>query len=562
MPSRRSTRKKRGASTSSSSLTNAAGAPVIASPLRKKIAVESFSGSPRAIAKTISDYGLEHHLLNSKTAAVSSGHMAFVVKLFVTMVKPNYSTPWQMGKQKKSTSTGFVISGRRILTNAHCVAYQTSVKVRKHGSAKKVKARVVQVGHDCDLALLTVDDDKFWEGDFRDQYLELDETLPALQDSVSVVGYPTGGENLSVTAGVISRVDMQRYSHSDSSLLTIQIDAAINSGNSGGPAFHRGKVVGIAFETLDEAENIGYIIPVSVANHFLDEADRCIKTGKPYVGFGVVGTSWQCLENPSLREFLKMSEGDTGPMVANISPLSHAHKVLKPRDVILEIDGHSVADDGTVAFRGHERLAFKYHVTSKFVGDYTTLKVVRNGRKKTVKVKVTRVDHLVPSNLYDKLPEYLVHAGFVFTALSEPYMHSEYGKSWMCKAPVRFVKEALYGKKTKEGEQIVVLTTVLSHDINSGYTESMSPRRVITFNDESIRNLYHLACLVRNCRAKYLRFGLSDKKVVVLDRVEAEKSNAEIFASHNIPKAMSDGLHGESDPVGVGKNKAKRGGRK
>lgn len=96
-----------------------------------------------------------------------------------------------------------------------------------------------------------------------------------------MVGFPIGGENISVTAGVVvcywipciadslddphlltvhiapilslqSRVEMQQYSHSSQELLGVQIDAAINSGNSGGPAMNANfELVGIAFQSLD-----------------------------------------------------------------------------------------------------------------------------------------------------------------------------------------------------------------------------------------------------------------------------------------------------------------------
>lgn len=115
-----------------------------------------------------------------------------MIKVFASCCSPNYSMPWQMKKQFESTSSGFVLSGRRILTNAHSVAYHTSVQVRKHGSADKVPARVVAIGHDSDTALLAVDDDDFWE-DLG--HLELG-PLPQLQAKVTVVGYPTGGDNI------------------------------------------------------------------------------------------------------------------------------------------------------------------------------------------------------------------------------------------------------------------------------------------------------------------------------------------------------------------------------
>lgn len=74
------------------------------------------------------------------------------------------------------------------MTNAHVVADHTFVLVRKHGSPTKYKAEVQAVGHECDLALLTVESEEFWDGV---NSLELG-AIPFLQEAVAVVGYPQG----------------------------------------------------------------------------------------------------------------------------------------------------------------------------------------------------------------------------------------------------------------------------------------------------------------------------------------------------------------------------------
>ena len=196
------------------------------------------------------------------------------IKLFVTHVDPNYALPWQMRHQNSSTSTGFVIEGRRILTNAHCVDNYSVVKVKKRESSIKFIAEVIAIGRECDLALLTVRDEAFWKSEAGSAIvpIQLRGAPPALQDVATVVGFPVGGDNLAVTQGVVSRIDMQEYVHGAIELLAVQIDAAINPGNSGGPAFgDNHECVGIAFQSLKDGstENIGYIIPTEVVNHFL-----------------------------------------------------------------------------------------------------------------------------------------------------------------------------------------------------------------------------------------------------------------------------------------------------
>merc|ERR1719261_2011612 len=129
----------------------------------------------------------------------------------------------------------------------------------------------------------------------------LSQKVPHLEDDVLCVGFPVGGETISVTSGVISRIEVTTYTQAAAELLGIQIDAAINSGNSGGPAFNEaGECVGVAFQSLgaDEAENVGYVIPTVVVMHFLNDL---MKHGK-YTGFPTLGVEIQTMENPHLRE--------------------------------------------------------------------------------------------------------------------------------------------------------------------------------------------------------------------------------------------------------------------
>ena len=120
-------------------------------------------------------------------------------------------------------------------------------------------AQVLCVAPECDMALLTVAAPAFWEGLRPVRFAR---ALPRLEDAVTCVGYPIGGDGLSVTAGVVSRVEVTAYTHGSAELLGVQIDAAINAGNSGGPAFaDDGSCVGIAFQSIGsgDAENIGCV---------------------------------------------------------------------------------------------------------------------------------------------------------------------------------------------------------------------------------------------------------------------------------------------------------------
>ncbi|XP_044481220.1 protease Do-like 9, partial [Mangifera indica] len=267
--------------------------------------------------------------------------MDAVVKVFCVHTEPNFSLPWQRKRQYSSSSSGFVISGRRVLTNAHSVEHYTQVKLKKRGSDTKYLATVLAIGTECDIAMLTVNDDEFWEGVSPVEFGE----LPALQDAVTVVGYPIGGDTISVTSGVVSRIEILSYVHGSTELLGLQIDAAINSGNSGGPAFNdKGKCVGIAFQSLkhEDVENIGYVIPTPVIMHFIQD----YKKNGAYTGFPILGVEWQKMENPDLRMAMGMKPEQKGVRIRRIDPTAPEYEILKPSDIILSFDGVDIANDG------------------------------------------------------------------------------------------------------------------------------------------------------------------------------------------------------------------------
>lgn len=472
--------------------------------------------------------------LRRGSLGVSSNLLKSVVKIFSVRTEPNLTMPWQMKRQYSSTASGFIVSGRRIITNAHAVGFQTSIRVRKHGSAEKFVAKLVGVCHQCDLAVLTVTEEYFWR-DVED--LEFGD-IPELQENVTVIGYPTGGDSISVTKGVVSRVEETYYSHGSFRLLAIQIDAAINPGNSGGPALLGTKVVGVCFETLINAENIGYIIPVPVVQHFLLDVET---NGGNCSGFCDIGIQIQLLESENIRAAMKMTPEQSGILVNKVYPLSDAANVLKKDDIILAIDGSAIGNDGTIDFRdGGERISFRYALLSKFDGDLVKLDFLRAGEVKTAEVKVVKptVLSLVPANQYDVLPSYFIFAGLVFQTLTQPFLAQEWGKEWQQKAPVRFVEKALYAAKEHTDQEIVILSQILAADINVTYQQYV-PNAVTHVNGVVIRNLAHLVELVDTNTEPFFRFDLESERVIVLNAKDAALQSGEILEHHNIPNAKS-----------------------
>ncbi|KAF1880761.1 hypothetical protein Lal_00011820 [Lupinus albus] len=486
-----------------------------------------------------------------------------VVKVYCTHTAPDYSLPWQ--KQRQFTSTG-----RQDFENLNC---RILVKVKRRGDDTKYVAKVLARGVDCDIALLSVESDEFWE---EVEPLRFGH-LPHLQDSVTVVGYPLGGDTISVTKGVVSRIEVwypellncsknsnqvTSYAHGSSDLLGIQIDAAINPGNSGGPAFNaQGECIGVAFQVLrsEDAENIGYVIPTKVVSHFLSDYE---KNGR-YTGFACLGVLIQKLENPVLRAYLKVKSNE-GVLVRRVEPTSDANNVLKEGDVIVRFDGVRVGCEGTVPFRSNERIAFHYLISQKFPGDTAELGIIRAGTSMKVKVVLNPRVHLVPYHIDGGQPSYLIIAGLVFTPFSEPLIEEE------CEDTIglKLLAKARYSLAKFEGEQIVILSQVLANEVNIGYEDMNNLQashiqflrliatfpqffcvsqirffsQVLKFNGTRIKNIQHLAHLVDSCKDRYLCFEFEDSYVAVLERKAAATASSCILTNYGIPSERSPDL--------------------
>ncbi|CAL5219318.1 g1127 [Coccomyxa viridis] len=454
-----------------------------------------------------------------------------VLKVFVVQAVPNYAQPWQMRPQRSSSGSAFVTDTekRHIMTNSHVISNSTTVHVRRPGNPKKWRARLLCEGIICDLALLTVDEEEFWSEDLMSlQFVD----VPELQDSILVAGYPMGGDSLSITKGIVSRVVMTRYAHASNKLLGIQIDAAINPGNSGGPAFldlQQGKVAGVAFSKLSQADNVGYIIPWKIVAHFLREYNQ----HGSFRGCCSVGFRWQDMENAHMRDHYKLPPNGSGSLVFKIDPLAPAADTLEVNDVVLEIEGVPIADDGTVEFRNEERVEFSHIVRSKHIGDWLNALVLRDGKQMSVKYQLNLRRPLVPVLAgVDCVPSYFIVGGLVFVPLSIPFLEHAYGgNQWRKHAPVQILALVAEYRERME-EQVVVLFQVLAAEINFGY--KFQTVRCEAFNGQEVRNLATFAELVDGCTDKYMKFGLEGGKLVILDRLQANEDAPRILQQHAI----------------------------
>ncbi|MEW5867399.1 MAG: trypsin-like peptidase domain-containing protein [Bacillota bacterium] len=458
-----------------------------------------------------------------------------IVKVYAVYDSPDYYNPWSMEGPRSMTGSGSIIEGNYILTNAHVVSDVTFLQVRRHGETQRYQARVVAVSHTADLALVEVEDPEFSEGV---EPLQLGD-LPGPQQEVLVYGFPLGGDTLSVTKGVISRIEHQPYVHSSAPLLAGQIDAPINPGNSGGPVIVDGKIVGVVMQGIPQAQNIGYMVPTPIIRHFLED----ISDGR-HDDFPSLGIVMQNMENPNLRKYYKLPHGQTGVLITQVFPGSPSDGTIRPGDVLLSADGFPVASDGTVEFRPKERTDLAYVFQRRQVGERVPLKVLRDGQVLSLEVILHRSmnrNWLVPMEQYETPPSYYIYGGIVFSPLSKNLLLL-WGNDWYRSAPKKLVSFLDNNVPEVDGQQVVIVLRILAADINDGY-QDMVFSIIKKVNGEKVLNMADLVRLIEeNTADPYTVFETEDGQQIVLDAYEARKSRDRILATYKIREDRSEDL--------------------
>ena len=467
-------------------------------------------------------------LLSQAPSAPSAVYQS-VLRIEAATQVPDYQTPWNSGRFGGGIGTGFIIGKNQILTNAHVVSNARRVLITVHGSPQKYPAKVDFIAHDCDLALLSVENFE----DFKSFPTFTFGDVPQLESQVRVIGYPIGGERLSVTRGVVSRIDFQPYSHSRAdSHLVVQIDAAINPGNSGGPVVQDNKVVGVAFQGLRQADNTGYVIPTPVIRRFLKD----IEDGK-YDHYADLGITEFPLYNPAMRKAIGLPNDNKGVLITNVIPTSSTDGVLQAGDVLLSLDGKSVDSAGMVDIDG-EKVNLNEIIERKFAGDQVAVRYLRDGSWNDVDVTLKPLHwSRMYAIEYEKSPRYMVFAGLVFQPLdTNLFASSKFDDVTVRRLYTDYVPKGLFEKH----KDIVVLTRIESDPVTSQLGE-FSGFVVHKINGVEVTDLKHAHQLLHPSETPEFHvielFGA--KRPVIIPSASVEDANKRVQQSYGISRMLN-----------------------
>ncbi len=463
----------------------------------------------------------------SQAIDTTSGEWEGIVNIDCSVLFPDYREPWNAGQPSGGSGTGFLIGKNKFLTNAHVVSNATKLVIRMMSDPEPHPARIVHIAHDCDLAIIEAEDPSHFE---KLKPLAFG-GIPKLNTEVIAVGYPIGGERVSVTRGVVSRIDFRPYSHTGvDNHLAIQVDAAINPGNSGGPVMQGGKVIGVAFQGYSGrvAQNVGYMIPTPVIKRFLKD----IEDGR-YDHYVDLAVSDLAIENPAQIKALGIENDGHGVMVADVEPAGPAGSVLKTGDVLLSIDGKPVLNNGLINVDG-ELVDMNEVVERKFAGDKARLEFLRDGKKQAADITLSRfLPYVKLGSQYDQRPRYIVHAGLVFQPMDRNLMDAHNIRDPLTSYVFdNYMTQKIY----QERPEVVILTNVLPDEANT-YLTSYAHSIVDEINGVKIKALKDVQAALKKDGPKpgFIVIRLLEKgRPLVLKRELADAAHPRIMKTYNI----------------------------
>jgi S1-C subfamily serine protease len=453
-----------------------------------------------------------------------------VVKIFSTMRFPDPFKPWTKQAPSEATASGVVIEGRRILTNAHAVLYASQVQVQANAAGDKVSATVLAIAPGIDLAVLQLDDPSFFDSH---PPVARASKLPQIKEPVLAYGFPTGGSSLSITKGIVSRIEFASYNYPVSGL-RIQIDAAINPGNSGGPAIAGDKMIGLAFSRLGgDTQNIGYIIPNEEVELFLKD----IADGH-YDGKASMYDDLQTLENPALRDFLKLDKSVEG-MVVHRPDKTDSSYPLKEWDVISRIGDTPIDNQGMVKIDKDLRVNFAYMIQRLAKDDKLPLTVVRAGKPLKIELPVSANRPTLAPDLHGEYPSYFVYGPIVFSKATRQFLSLFENNAGLLRI-LGFVKSPLvtrvFDAPSADLEELVIISSpFFPHKLANGYSNATGSV-VYSINGTPVKSLKHLVTLLRDLQDPFvtIEFASRSGEALVFSRAAIMAATDEILTDNGV----------------------------
>jgi hypothetical protein len=420
-----------------------------------------------------------------------------VVRLNSTVQGWNAGQPWEKTNPSRRRALAAIVGPQQVLTTAEMVADATHLEFESPDGTLFAPAKIIAVDYEANLALLGPAAPA--EGD---KLFAPTQPVPvaapaAIGQTLEIYQIEDNGVELR-TNGVLQSINLATNFLPGQAFLTYQVKASMQSAASSYsiPVFNGGKLAGV-LSSYNSKDQLCDVAATDIVARFITAA-----TAVPYVGFPSLGVAIARTEDPSFRQWLKLTDEQGGIYLSSVRKGGAAAAAgVQKGDVLLAIDQHPIDRRGYYQHPSYGSLSWGHLVRGeKAVGETVKLSLIRAGQPLEVTATLTREDEqakLVPNYTFGRQPNYLVKGGFIFQELTRPMLEA-FGEEWASRAPLDLLDVYENPEKYQDrADRIIFLSGVIPTPATVGY-EPLRNLIVRKVNGTEIRNLKELIAAFKN----------------------------------------------------------------
>ena len=453
-----------------------------------------------------------------------------VVRVNSTNQSYDYARPWDKKNPFPRRGAGAILENGLVLVTAELVANHNHLEIEKPLTADKSTAEVVAVDYDANLALVKPVKADFLKGLGSFQLAE----GARVGDSAEILQIENNGE-IARTLATLTTIAVAPYPLDSLSLLVFKLSSPLQSRDSSFvlPAIREGKLLGLLMR-YDARTQTADLVPSPVIRRFLERAEKT-----PYIGFSRLGLSFSSTRDSQLRSYLGLAQPG-GIYLTEVIPESPAGLAdLRRGDIILEVDGQAVDQDGLYEDPDFGKILFTHLLTSREPdAGPLSIKYLRDGKTQDVEVTPKPIDptkSVSESHTFDKPPRYFILGGLIFQELSRTFLR-EWGANWTKTAPQRLVYlDAFQSELPKDRGKIVFLSGTLPSPDTIGY-EGLNNLVITRVNGIEIKSLDDVAKAAQSPENGFHKIEFEeDPKLLFLDANQIEANKENLARDYGIP---------------------------
>ena len=456
-----------------------------------------------------------------------------VVALRVTRQLFDEDRPWTKKRPEVRDGTAVVISNGLLLTEANMIQNATFIQVEKHGRANWTPARLVHRDYAIDLALLTVDQQGFFD-DLSPAEIAASATTNGVVRSVR-----WKERQLEVSNSRPGRIKVRESPYGSVRHAFLRLPTDVSGGGWAEPVFADDKLIGI---TIAQDGQTATVVPAEILTAYVESAGRDGEDSG-YRGFASIGgLRWQTNTDRALSAYLGLGGEPRGAVIRQVPWGSTGCSSLQPLDILLELDGHEIDASGNYHHSRYGQLHFGHIVVEGHSpGDVVSARVLRDRQVLDVEIELRSYPssaRMIPWVQPEIAPPYLIAGGLVFRELDGRYLKT-WGKDWRTNAPsqLRYFYDILGEAQSPERRRIIVLSQVLPAPYNIGY-HGMADLSVKSINGHEIDSIADAEQAFKRPIGDVHRvvfYPNSTIREIVLDGTTFEEATQSILDDYEVP---------------------------